>query len=108
MISIFWCIEHVALTGVLDHERAWTFLDDLLMSSLYRAFSFAKVDSVTLSITKDLYFDMMAIWVVSLNEHASILEEILSTRFDRSKGFLNFFDIVRNSESHPTPASSSF
>lgn len=42
------------LTGMLQHERTRTLLDDLLMSALYAAFSLAEMNSVSQPIAEDL------------------------------------------------------
>ena len=42
------------LTGMLQHERTRTLLDDLLMSALYAAFSLTEMDSVSQPIAENL------------------------------------------------------
>lgn len=60
-------------------ERAWTLLNDLLVSTLDRAFSFAKMDSIALTVAEHLYLNMVAVRIIPFDEHAGILEKVFST-----------------------------
>lgn len=62
-------------------ERAWTFLDDLLVPPLNRALALTKVDRIALAVAKDLYLDVMAAWVELLDEEVAALEERFAYTF---------------------------
>lgn len=69
--------ELLSQTRMLLDKGAWAFFDDFLMSPLDRALSFAKADGLTLAVAEYLYLDVVALRVVSLDEHSCILEERL-------------------------------
>lgn len=57
----------------LEPTRA--FFNHLLISSLDRALTLAKMNSFALSVSEDLDFNMMARWIVFLNEKVAALEQ---------------------------------
>lgn len=59
---------------MLFNEWTGTLLNDLLVASLYRAFSLAKVNSFALAVAKDLDFDVVAFGDVTFDEKARICQ----------------------------------
>lgn len=93
---------------MLHYKRTWTLFDDFLVPSLDRAFSLAEVYSVALSIAEHLHLDMMAVRIIPLNEHASVLEQIFAPRFDSGKRFPDFLNVLSDRQTHSTATCSGF
>jgi hypothetical protein len=60
--------------GVTFYKWAWALLNDLLMPPLDGAFAFAKVDCLTLTVSKHLDFDMVTRKVKAFDKNSRILE----------------------------------
>lgn len=66
------CLFTHLVSSSLVHNWAWSFLNNLLVSSLDWAFSFWQVNIVIMLISQDLEFNVSRLFDVLLNEDSSI------------------------------------
>jgi hypothetical protein len=66
------------------------------------------VDGFSLAVAEHLYFDVVAGWVVALNEDTGVFEESLAARFDHAEAFLDFANCVTSHKAHASAATGCF
>jgi hypothetical protein len=75
---------YCSLTNFFSHLRSnsrWSFLNNFLMSSLYRTVSLIEINIVTILISKHLYFNMSWFLNIFFNNHMIITEILNSFSF---------------------------
>src|SRR5262245_24100890 len=84
--------------GCVDGGRR-RFLDQLLMTALYRAIAFAEMDDVAVLVRDDLDFDMARLRQVALDIDGAVAEEALTLRRGPFEGCLHLVWGTRDAES---------
>lgn len=78
------------------------FFNNLLMASLHRAVSLIKIDVVTMTITKNLKFNMSWLCDILFNNDVLIIEALKCLSFCCIKLIVKFFFILNNTHSLAT------
>ena len=88
-------LAHLA-AGSFIEQRAWGFLDDLLVAALDRAFTLAEIDHVAMLVAEHLNFDVARIDDELFNENAVVTERGFCLRLCEVEAFFDFGLRVRN------------
>lgn len=105
-------------------RRTRTLFNHLLVSALNRALSLPKVDSITLTVAEYLNLDVVACWVVLLDEQVTTFEQSfacdllavalatihdnLTSRLHHTKAFFDIVGLLTDNQAHATASSRCF